>query len=310
MVRWPRSAATHRGRDSPGDRARPAGPRRARERGRLVRHPRQSPMRGGHSRRLLPARQFFQHQRSGHGLAIGPWGRVGLHHGTSVRAGRFAQSRRLRRGAGSLIVFPGGGQLDCAEPLSRANRLAGQLAGGFRSPARAGRWLGSAPLSCLCPRRGRPPRARPNRIGAPAYRPCPQARPTRLSGGTGSILQYKISFEKYMDDDFNTPEALSVIFSMVKNFNKLLEGEEKGKQFVAAYAISVLREMTDTLNLNFFNRNIAKEKVPLEIKELLNERDEARASKDFQRSDELRDLLQEKGVIVEDTKDGQIWRRA
>lgn len=131
-----------------------------------------------------------------------------------------------------------------------------------------------------------------------------------VGGGEGDILQYQTEFNNYMDDNFNTPKALSVVFKMVRNFNKLIEGDEKRKQFIASYAVSILREMTNALGLNFFNRNVNKEEISSEVQKLLDERVEARDIKNFQRSDELRDLLLEKGVVVEDAKEGQIWRRA
>ena len=131
-----------------------------------------------------------------------------------------------------------------------------------------------------------------------------------VGGGEGDILQYQTEFNNYMDDNFNTPKALSVVFKMIRNFNKLIEGDEKRKQFIASYAVSILREMTNALGLNFFNRNVNKEEISSEVQKLLDERVEARDIKNFQRSDELRDILLEKGVVVEDAKKGQIWRRA
>jgi len=130
-----------------------------------------------------------------------------------------------------------------------------------------------------------------------------------VQGGAGEVLKYKTAFQECLDDDFNTPKALAVIFSFIRNFNKLLVGDEKLKQFISAYAISILKEMFQVLGLNFFERNSKKDVLSSEQKQLLEERVQVRVNKDFQRSDEIRDVLKKQGVIVEDGKDGQTWRR-
>ena len=109
-----------------------------------------------------------------------------------------------------------------------------------------------------------------------------------------------------MDDDFNTPKALSVVYDFVNECNKTIESNTDGKQFMLRDAMDFLEEVFEIFGVNFVKTS---ELSKVEEK-LLSDRIDARKKKDFQRSDELRDLLQEKGVIVEDTKDGQVWRRA
>ena len=67
-----------------------------------------------------------------------------------------------------------------------------------------------------------------------------------------------------------------------------------------------IKTASDIFGVNF----IKASEVSDEEETFLAQRVEARKNKDFQKSDELRDLLKEKGIVVEDTKDGQIWRRA
>lgn len=117
------------------------------------------------------------------------------------------------------------------------------------------------------------------------------------------------NFIKAMDDDFNTPQALAVINYMIRESNTILENnlthKESWKKLL--YNYKTLLEIADILGLDL---DISDE-LNAEEQVLYTERKTARKNKDFKRSDKLRDqLLKEKGIIVEDGKDGQTWRRA
>lgn len=128
------------------------------------------------------------------------------------------------------------------------------------------------------------------------------------TGGEDSdwSIAKKKEFESAMDDDFNTPKALSVIYDIVNECNKLMDSDVKDKELLWREAIDFIENASDIFGVNFIKTLQASK----EEEKLLSERAEARRNKDFQRSDELRDLLKETGVVVEDTKEGQIWRRA
>ena len=128
-----------------------------------------------------------------------------------------------------------------------------------------------------------------------------------VSGGTGSDFcrQRQIEFQEYMDDDFNTPKALSVLYDLVNDCNKLMETTVKDKELMLSRSIDFITEISDVFGISF----LRELKLSSEEKKLVDEREKARKNKDFQRSDELRDLLLKKGVVVEDAKEGQIWRR-
>jgi len=130
----------------------------------------------------------------------------------------------------------------------------------------------------------------------------------KATGGMGSewILERQEEFKSAMDDDFNTPKALSAIYDMVNECNKLMDSDTEDKQLMLGEAMDFVKEAAGIFGINF----LKKTKVSDEEEKLLAERIAARKSKDFQRSDELRDLLKERGIIVEDTKEGQVWRRA
>ena len=121
------------------------------------------------------------------------------------------------------------------------------------------------------------------------------------------------SFRQEMDDDFNTPRALALIFDEVRALNRLLD-EKKAKGIDERCA--ALRVMCDTLGLlqpGYFERKkvrfLAKSKIaPEEIDDLIARRDQARQSKNWPQADRLRDELLRKGILLEDTAKGTVWK--
>ena len=113
----------------------------------------------------------------------------------------------------------------------------------------------------------------------------------------------KDKFIKAMDDDFNTPQALAAIFDLVNIINKNIDNQD----FIY-YAALILKELT-----GIFGIDLRKETCPKDLKAsvdaLIKERIDARKNRNFKRSDEIRKELEAKGIILEDTKGGTIWRR-
>jgi cysteinyl-tRNA synthetase len=122
------------------------------------------------------------------------------------------------------------------------------------------------------------------------------------------INLFRVRFENAMDDDFNTAEALAVLFEMVTFINKkllfLTEGSDLGN------AGGVLMELGKVFGLfeisakKKIDKNISEEK----IKDLIERRNKARKNKDFNAADRIRKELEAKGVMLEDTKQGTTWR--
>lgn len=113
-------------------------------------------------------------------------------------------------------------------------------------------------------------------------------------------------YEEAMEDDLNTADAISVIFELIKHTNTTVKTGESTKAYVEQ-AYNTLCKLTDVLGISL------KEEVVLlddEIENLIQERQEARKAKNFARADEIRDLLTEKGIILEDTREGVRWKRA
>ncbi|HEV2138229.1 MAG TPA: cysteine--tRNA ligase [Nitrososphaerales archaeon] len=112
-------------------------------------------------------------------------------------------------------------------------------------------------------------------------------------------------FEAAMDDDLNSPKALSVIFTFVKKGNAHMDAKSLGKDG-AAEVIELLRKFNSVFGILDFS----EEKLQEELVELLAKREEARKKKDYAESDRLRRKLLEAGIVVEDTPSGMRWKRA
>jgi len=112
-------------------------------------------------------------------------------------------------------------------------------------------------------------------------------------------------FEAAMDDDFNTAAALAAIHDMVREINIVLAGE--GLLSKDREAVLDATAKFDSV-LGIFGPADSGS-LDAEIEALVQEREEARRQRNFARSDEIRDALAERGIVLEDTKDGVRWKR-
>jgi cysteinyl-tRNA synthetase len=115
------------------------------------------------------------------------------------------------------------------------------------------------------------------------------------------ILTAEKKFDEVMDDDFNTPKAVAVIFHLINKGNSLLSKNEVGAN-EAKKTLEFLRKIDKVFNFIFWQK--IKEKIPREITELVKKRGEYRRSGNWQKSDEIRKKIKEIGFWVEDTKQG------
>ncbi len=112
-------------------------------------------------------------------------------------------------------------------------------------------------------------------------------------------------FETAMDDNLNTSVALAAIHNLVREINSVLAKDSLNSAEQTA-VLDAIEKFDSVLGI------FGKQEVDLldaDIEKLINERQEARRNRDFAKSDEIRDLLAEKGIILEDTKDGVRWKR-
>lgn len=117
-----------------------------------------------------------------------------------------------------------------------------------------------------------------------------------------AVNGYKQKFIDAMDDDLNTADAISVIFEIVSEVNKNITSASEPSEYLIEYILSVFDELGSVLGI--LGRK-EKETVPDEVKEMLEERKNARADKDWAKSDLIRDKLKDFGYSVKDTAQGQ-----
>jgi len=110
-------------------------------------------------------------------------------------------------------------------------------------------------------------------------------------------------FHEAMDDDLNTADALGAVFELVREIHKLPQGE--GSRQAITYGQQTLSKLTGVLGL-LMRR--ADDMSP-EVQALVDQRAEARKSRDWKRSDQLRDAIKALGYILEDTPGGQKVRK-
>ena len=136
-----------------------------------------------------------------------------------------------------------------------------------------------------------------------------KAQKQELSGEEEKALlqakDFAKKFDEAMDDDFNTADAISAIFELVKFANTSV-----GEGASAAYIRALKEEIVELMDICGLSVERGQEILDSEIESLIRERQEARKAKNFARADEIRDQLLEKGIILEDTREGVKWKRA
>ncbi|MGO1468564.1 MAG: cysteine--tRNA ligase [Tissierella sp.] len=115
--------------------------------------------------------------------------------------------------------------------------------------------------------------------------------------------EFKNKFVKAMEDDLNTADAIASVFDLVKYGNTNFDKDTS--KVVLEKALNNLIEITTVLGILSKKDEILED----EILELIEKRNKAREEKDYNLADEIRDSLAEKGIVLEDAKDGVKWKR-
>ncbi|MCW8944848.1 MAG: cysteine--tRNA ligase, partial [Sedimenticola sp.] len=138
-----------------------------------------------------------------------------------------------------------------------------------------------------------------------AMRGLPEAAPATEG-------DYAARFHAAMDDDFNTPEALAVLFDLVREINRVRQEDVAHAASLAAE----LRRLGDVLGIlqddpeQYLRGGESVDGLSDEaIESLIQQRQEAKASKNWGEADRLRDELKDQGVVLEDSPQGTTWRR-
>ena len=133
----------------------------------------------------------------------------------------------------------------------------------------------------------------------------------------GKLEKYKNNFEEAMDEDFNTAEALAVLFNLTKEVNNLLNSDEEISEGVLSEVDSLYRTYggnvlgivpEKTVQHDSDDADVYKMEEDL-IKALIDTRNELREAKQWEQADKIRDKLSELGIIIEDKKEKVAWRK-
>lgn len=110
-----------------------------------------------------------------------------------------------------------------------------------------------------------------------------------------------------MDDDFQAQNGITDVYEMVRMLNRYLKSAEVSKS-VLHHAMDQLEDLLEIFGIQLKMTN-GNDLLDQEIESLIEERNQARSEKNFSRADEIRNILQEKGIILEDTPQGIRWKR-
>jgi cysteinyl-tRNA synthetase len=120
----------------------------------------------------------------------------------------------------------------------------------------------------------------------------------------GRVQQVRAAYRAALDDDLNLPQGIGVVFELIREANAALDEMKVGAGGRAAL-LGLLEEVDGHLDV------MGGEEPGLadEVEGLIAEREAARAAKDFARADRIREELKERGIALEDSRDGVRWRR-
>lgn len=119
------------------------------------------------------------------------------------------------------------------------------------------------------------------------------------------INSYKEKYIEKMDDDFNTADAISVIFDLIKEIN-ITVNSDSSKEIIK-YCLDLIKELGKSLGIL---QKTTRVNLEDEIQGLIEQRQKARSEKNWALSDKIRDDLKARGIVLEDTPNGVRWKKA
>jgi cysteinyl-tRNA synthetase len=115
-----------------------------------------------------------------------------------------------------------------------------------------------------------------------------------------------------MDDDFNTPEAIAVLFELAREVNraKKEQSNDLGNLAITLKTLANVLGLLEQSPAEFLQSSSRGDAIDTaRIEALIAERTQARKDRNFARSDEIRDMLLAEGIVLEDTREGTTWRK-
>ena len=131
--------------------------------------------------------------------------------------------------------------------------------------------------------------------------------PEAEASALAKMIPYREKFCQAMDDDFNTADAVSVIFELVREINAAVNPNAHPTKALAEKCRELYLELSGVLGIPFIEK---KDELTPEQTALLEARKAARKEKNWAESDRIRDELKAQGILVEDTPQGMKWKRA
>lgn len=122
-----------------------------------------------------------------------------------------------------------------------------------------------------------------------------------------SLNKYKEKYIEKMDDDFNTADAITAIFDLIKDTNTNINGESSKE--LAEKALALIRELGEPLGMLQKSTKADLADEAEEIEALIEQRQQARKNKDFALADKIRDDLKARNIVLEDTPQGVRWKK-
>ena len=117
---------------------------------------------------------------------------------------------------------------------------------------------------------------------------------------------YRQRFDEAMDDDFNTANAISVLFELVRAINIATADENQPTKAGAQACLDMVHEVTDVLGLLYSRK---EESLDEKVEQMIADRQAARAAKNWAEADRIRDELKAMGIELKDTKQGVQWKK-
>jgi len=118
------------------------------------------------------------------------------------------------------------------------------------------------------------------------------------------IAEVRTGYREALDDDLNLPQGMGLVFELLREANAALDDGRVGK---GGYA--ELQALIDDVDAHLDVVRAEEPGLADEVESLIAEREAARAARDFRRADQIRDQLRQRGIALEDSKEGVRWKR-